>query len=299
MNINKGVQQRGILSPFLFKLYLDKVLGDISDINKGCRLGIMRMNILAYADDLVLISDNKEILEILYNKLEDEMHNLRLLIDKTKSKCMIFERSTNRSLLKELKLRNEALEVVDSYKYLGHVIQNQLSDILDVKQLLNDFNGRINNVIRNFKNVSIETLLYLFDVFCLLDYGLSLWDLGTIFNKQIFKIFKTFFSNALKRILGVPLGSSVHATAEICNMCHHVALTQARYMKRMISSRNTIIHLCMPFLKLGYVCTSLEKIFKEKYSNYVWSNELDILRSRLTWVQGHEERRALHDLYGV
>ena len=41
VNINKGVRQGGILSPFLFKLYLDKVLGDISEINKGCRLGIM------------------------------------------------------------------------------------------------------------------------------------------------------------------------------------------------------------------------------------------------------------------
>ena len=49
------------------------------------------------------------------------------------------------------------------------------------------------------------------------------------------------------------------------------------------------MHLCKPLLKLGYVCTSLEKIFKDKYSTDIWSNELDILRSRLTWVQGHEE----------
>ena len=117
------------------------------------------MNILAYADDLVLISDKKENLEILYNKLEDEMRYLKLLINKTKSKCMIFERPTNRSLLKELKLGNDNLEVVDSYKYLGHVIQNQLSDILDVKQRLNDFNGRFNNVIRNFKKRFIRNTL--------------------------------------------------------------------------------------------------------------------------------------------
>ena len=86
VNIDKGVRQGGILSPFLFKLYVNNVLNSISDSDRGCRFGIIRMNILAYADDLVLIADDKDSLAFLYNELKDGMENLKLLINKNKSK---------------------------------------------------------------------------------------------------------------------------------------------------------------------------------------------------------------------
>ena len=53
-SIERGVRQGGILSPMFFKLYIDDVLGDITNIPSGCKFGILRINILAYADDLVL-----------------------------------------------------------------------------------------------------------------------------------------------------------------------------------------------------------------------------------------------------
>ena len=56
--IEKGVRQGGILSPFLFKLYIDEALAEISANEIGCTLGTLRINILAYADDLVLIAEN-------------------------------------------------------------------------------------------------------------------------------------------------------------------------------------------------------------------------------------------------
>ena len=184
----------------------------------------------------------------------------------------------------------------------SHIIHNELVDILDVKQRLNDFNARFNTILRNFKNVSLETLLYLFDAFCLPDYGLCLWDVGHIFNKQMFKIFNTSYSNSLKRMLNVPLGSSSHATAEVCNhflLNHQVVLIQARYMKRVFSSRNSIIRLNLPFIKSGYIYTSLLKLFQDKYNTDICFNDLDILKSRISWVQRNEERRAMYDFYGI
>ena len=59
-NIEKGVRQGGgIFSPFLFKLYIDEALAEISANEIGCRLGILQINILTYADDLVLVADNE------------------------------------------------------------------------------------------------------------------------------------------------------------------------------------------------------------------------------------------------
>ena len=51
-DVNEGVRQGGILSPLLFKLYLDSVLSEISGMELGCRRGFAGVNILAYADDI-------------------------------------------------------------------------------------------------------------------------------------------------------------------------------------------------------------------------------------------------------
>ena len=59
----------------------------------------MRMNILAYADDMVLVADSKDSLELLYSRLQDRINVLKLMINKSKSKCMIFERPRNTSAL--------------------------------------------------------------------------------------------------------------------------------------------------------------------------------------------------------
>ena len=88
--VNKGVRQGGILSPFLFKLYIDDLITLISSKDIGCRLGFLRMNMIAYADDLVFLADSKEHLSQLYNILRSGSENLKLILNKNKSVCMFF-----------------------------------------------------------------------------------------------------------------------------------------------------------------------------------------------------------------
>ena len=230
--LDRGVRQGGILPPFLFKLYINGLLNEISDSNVGCKYGTLRLNILAYADDVVLLADSKDDLEMLYNKFSTGIQELKLSINQNKSKCMIVECPTKKSQTLEMKLGNDNLEVVSSYTYLGHLLDSQLKDTLDIKQRLRDFNGRFNSLFRNFKNVSIDTFLFLFDSFCLPDYGLGLWDLGSIFSNYDFKIFETSYSNALKRIVGAPMGSSSHITFDICG--HFFIKTLCSFMSDKI-----------------------------------------------------------------
>ena len=44
--IERGVRQGGILSPFLFKFFIDDLLNKVSDFEVGCRIGRSRVNIL-------------------------------------------------------------------------------------------------------------------------------------------------------------------------------------------------------------------------------------------------------------
>ena len=53
--ITRGVRQGGMLSPYLFKLYVRDLLKVVVGSNTGCNIAGCLINILAYADDMVLI----------------------------------------------------------------------------------------------------------------------------------------------------------------------------------------------------------------------------------------------------
>ena len=52
----RGVRQGGITSAFLFNIYINDLLDEISNLKVGCKIGINRINIIAYADDMILMA---------------------------------------------------------------------------------------------------------------------------------------------------------------------------------------------------------------------------------------------------
>ena len=140
VQVERGVRQGGILSPFLFKLYIDDVLNDICNSDVGCKLGIKRINVLAYADDLALMANSRDHLDILYRILQKGMTDLQLTINKNKTKCIIFGQKSHRPVVNDIsniRLHDDNFEIVSEYKYLGHIIMDNLSDVSDVAFRLN------------------------------------------------------------------------------------------------------------------------------------------------------------------
>ena len=299
--LERGVRQGGILSPFLFKLYIDHLLTQIANANIGCKLGILRINVIAYADDIVLLADSMDNISKLYKLLKDGLQKLQLNMNKTKSKCMVFQKS---GVINEtsIKLDSDTLDIVTNYKYLGHMVNSQLLDTADIRNQLNSFYAKFNCIFRNFNNVSVETFMLLFNSYCLPDYGLAIWNISNIIGSHVFKSFETGFSNSLKKIIGVPLYSSSHITAEICGsllFIHHLSIIQARYMKRLANVNNSIINLSFYYLQSGFLFNSVFNHFKDKYNVNVWSNDLDTLKARVSYVQKHEERSRTCYFYGI
>ena len=64
---NKGVLQRGFLSPFLFNLYFYQVRAKLYDINVDCLHGSRILNHLTYADELLLVFPSANRLRKLIN----------------------------------------------------------------------------------------------------------------------------------------------------------------------------------------------------------------------------------------
>ena len=298
--IEKGVRQGGILSPFLFNLYLNDIIDEISDINVGCCFGFSRCNIIAYADDLVLLAETQAQMIILFDKLTTCIDKHFLKINKDKTKCVIFSNKMD-ELTENIELNGQRLQVVKVIKYLGHKVTFNFKDTEDIAFRLQNFYASSNSIFRDFAFVDKQTLLFLFKSFCLPDYGIPLWNHHTVCNSKIFKTLDIAFSKALKRICGVPVFASNHITAARCDQLlfkHHAAFVQARYCKRLLRSCHPILRLNVPHIKDGFAMLYLFNYFKNEYNVNVFQESLDIIKSRIHFIQNHERRRSPCLYYG-
>jgi len=50
--VSNGVRQRGVLSPYLFAVYLDDLSNELNNSNAGCYIGEVLLNHLMFADDI-------------------------------------------------------------------------------------------------------------------------------------------------------------------------------------------------------------------------------------------------------
>ena len=58
-----GVRQGGVLSPYLFAVYIDNVFECVSDCGLGCTIKQYCMSIFMYADDIILLATSVSALQ--------------------------------------------------------------------------------------------------------------------------------------------------------------------------------------------------------------------------------------------
>ena len=51
-HVSHGVRQGGVLSPYLFAVYLDDLSNELNNIKAGCYIGEVLLNHLMFADDI-------------------------------------------------------------------------------------------------------------------------------------------------------------------------------------------------------------------------------------------------------
>ena len=83
-----GVRQGGVLSPYLFAIYLDSVIEKVKNSKSGCQINWSYVGILAYADDILLIAPTVMSLQTLVTTCEKQLQELDMQINATKSACI-------------------------------------------------------------------------------------------------------------------------------------------------------------------------------------------------------------------
>ena len=146
----------------------------------GCKLSrpIIQSNIIAYADDIVLLAPSAGSLKLLLDEAYQEASQLHLEFNMDKTKIMRF-RSFSRSVChtesNQFKVNGHSIEVVRSFKYLGFIITDNLSNIDDIIRAKSKFYIDFNIILRKFGFTEKSVKLFLFKQYCLQLYGGELW----------------------------------------------------------------------------------------------------------------------------
>ena len=78
------------MSQFLSNFHMDELLKSVSYPDCGCKLGVSRVNIVAYADNVAILANSAEQLNEIYCLFLVGIDMLELTINEGKSKCLIF-----------------------------------------------------------------------------------------------------------------------------------------------------------------------------------------------------------------
>ena len=149
----KGVRQGCPLSPLLFNLYINDIF-DLIDNNTPVSPELNDknpINVLMYADDLVMFSESEDQLQNNMSLLNDYCVNWNLDINIKKTKTMVFNRG-NKLCKTSIYLNNKLIECVKEFKYLGFYISAKncsfLKTIIDLKTKANRAIFALNNKIK-------------------------------------------------------------------------------------------------------------------------------------------------------
>ena len=171
---NNGVRQLENLSPFLFSMYLNDLEQFLNDRNVNGLTSItedfeseldiyLKLFVLLYADDTVIMSESKEDMLNQLTVFNDFCKKWKLKVNAEKSKVLVL---SNGRLPANLKFtyNNRDLEIVPNDSYLGITFSKSGSFNTSIKDLVNKGTKAMYEVLKKGRihNLSIQCQLDIF-----------------------------------------------------------------------------------------------------------------------------------------
>ncbi|KAL0879258.1 hypothetical protein ABMA27_003038 [Loxostege sticticalis] len=145
-----GVRQGGLTSPSLFNLYMNGLIDELSKTNVGCHINGVCVNNISYADDMVLLSPSAGALKQLLTICESYAVAHGLRYNAKKSELMLFKAHNKSYTIPTITLGGSPLSVVTHFKYLGHWVEEELKDDMDIERERRSLSVRCNMLARRF-----------------------------------------------------------------------------------------------------------------------------------------------------
>lgn len=160
------------------------MIKSVVDTGIGCAISNKFINILAYADDIVLIAPSWRALQKLITVLQSNAKDINMSFNIDKTVAMIFSPKDRnwivRSEFPKFKIDNSYISFVPQFKYLGHIINSKGSDDRDIQREIRNMFIRTNVLRRKFASCSFNVKNILFKSYCMCFYDIASWSSYTV-----------------------------------------------------------------------------------------------------------------------
>ena len=141
--VNNGVRQGDSMSPTLFSLFINDLATDVKDLGLGIKVGGQDISILLYADDIVLISPTAENLQQMLNEVSNWCLKWGMRINPSKTQVMHIRNKQRPRTSHVFTCGEHKLSITDTYKYLGYILHEHLSNTRHVEVMTGSAVGRL------------------------------------------------------------------------------------------------------------------------------------------------------------
>ena len=243
-SVSNGVRQGGLLSPAPFNFYMNDLSVSLNNCKTGCKIGDTLINHFMYADDLAVISPSSAGFQHLLDVCTAYGLSFDVKYNAKKSIVMTCRTRDDKNLsFPSFYLAGQVLPVCSKAKYLGHVINDQLTDDDDLYRQRRTLYAQANMLGRKFHFCSVDVKANLFRAYCTPLYTSPLW---VKFKKASMHKLQVAYNDCLRILLKKPRWSS--ASEMFCNL--GISTFQAlrrnlmyRFMCRLNESQNSFIGL--------------------------------------------------------
>ena len=217
------------MSPLLFNLYVNDLSVQLQKLPVGWCCGDMVVNHLMYADDIVLLAPSGKGMQTIIDTTYAYGNAYDIIFNLTKSQVMFYD-TLKIGEAANIMLGDTVLNVVQTYRYLGHIITNNLSDEADMEDKMRGLYARSNMLRRKFYFCSDQVKNKLFSAYCNNIYMCSLW---VSYRKRCMRQFIVSYNNSFRIVRSLPMRCSASAMFASSN----VDSCQARIRRSIYSLR--------------------------------------------------------------
>ena len=115
-----GNRQGECLSPFLFSMYINDLESELMQNGvDGIDIGMLKLYLLLYADDIVIFSSTSDGLQKGLDVLSEYCQKWKLTVNTEKTKIMIFRKGGSLPRNLSFVFQGSVLEIVNKFIYLG------------------------------------------------------------------------------------------------------------------------------------------------------------------------------------
>ena len=164
-------------------------------------IGGYNLNNLRYADDTVLISDSRDQLQEILDKVVEESEKRGLSINCKKTECMVVSKKLDVPDC-QLTVGEREIKQVEKFSYLGSLITSDGRSDSEIKKRIGISKAifeKMGKILKNRK-LSMKTKLRVLDcyIFSTLTYGSECWTISQTMEKRLQSVEMWFYRRMLR-----------------------------------------------------------------------------------------------------